>query len=66
VGSGNDPARSGPNTSSTSPQNSSAPERGFRMSLLPGYGAYVLMAAMLVGTGAVVVRRKRENVMRDP
>ena len=36
------------------------------MSLLPGYGAYVLMAAMLVGTGAVVVRRKRENVMRDP
>jgi hypothetical protein len=66
VGAGDDQARSHPNTSSTSPQNSSAPERGFRMSLLPGYGAYVLMAAMLVGTGAVVVRRKRENVMRDP
>jgi len=61
VGSGDDPARPGPNTSSTSPQRPSTPERGFRTSLLPGYGAYVLMAAMLVGTGAVVVRRKRET-----
>ena len=31
------------------------------MALLPGYGAYILMAAMLVGTGAIVVRRKRET-----
>jgi hypothetical protein len=61
VGSGDDPARPGPNISSTSPQRPSSPERGFRMSLLPGYGAYVLMAAMLVGTGAIVVRRKRET-----
>jgi hypothetical protein len=61
VGSGDDPARPGPNTSSTSTQRPSTPDRGFRMSLLPGYGAYVLMAAMLVGTGAVVVRRKRET-----
>jgi len=61
VGSGDDPARPGPNTSSTSPRRPSAPERGFRMALLPGYGAYVLMAAMLVGAGAVVVRRKRET-----
>ncbi|MCU0503039.1 MAG: hypothetical protein MUC51_14985, partial [Anaerolineae bacterium] len=59
VGAGNDPARTGPTTSATSTQRPSAPERGFRMSLLPGYSAYVLMAAMLVGTGAVVVRRKR-------
>ncbi len=65
VGSGDDPARPGPNTSSTSSQRPSTPERGFRMSLLPGYGAYVLMAAMLVGAGAVVARRKRENVMRE-
>jgi hypothetical protein len=61
VGSGDDPARSGPNTSSASAQRPSSPDRGFRMSLLPGYGAYVLMAALLVGVGAVVVRRKRET-----
>jgi hypothetical protein len=61
VRSGDDLARPGPNTSSASTQRPSSPDRGFRMSLLPGYGAYVLMAAMLVGTGAVVVRRKRET-----
>ncbi len=61
VGSGDNPARPGPNNSSTSPQRPATPERGFRMALLPGYGAYVLMAAMLVGTGAFVVRRKRET-----
>jgi len=61
VGSGDDPARPGPDILSTSPRRPSTPERGFRMALLPGYGAYVLMAAMLVGTGAVVVRRKRET-----
>jgi hypothetical protein len=59
VGSG-DQVRPGSNTASTSALSPSAPERGFRMSLLPGYGAYVLMAAMLVGAGAVVVRRKRD------
>ena len=53
--------RPGPNSASTSALSPSSPERGFRMSLLPGYGAYVLMAAMLVGAGAVVVRRKRET-----
>ena len=61
VGSSDDPARPGPNISPASTQRPASPERGFRMALLPGYGAYVLMAAMLVGTGAVVVRRKRET-----
>jgi hypothetical protein len=53
-------ARPGPNTAATSALPPSSSERGFRMSLLPGYGAFVLMAAMLVGAGAVVVRRKRD------
>ena len=61
VGSSDDPARPGPNISPASTQRPASPERGFRMALLPGYGAYVLMAAMLVGTGAIVVRRKRET-----
>ena len=65
VGSGDVSAGPGPNIASTSSQRPATPERGFRMSLLPGYGAYVLMAAMLVGAGAVVARRKRENVMRE-
>jgi len=60
VGSSDDPTRPGPNISPASTQRPASPERGFRMALLPGYGAYVLMAAMLVGTGAVVVRRKRD------
>ncbi len=38
-----------------------APDNPFRLSFIPGYAAYILMAAFLVSAGAVVVRRRRET-----
>jgi hypothetical protein len=35
------------------------PDRGFSKTLLPGYAAYLFTAALLVGVGAAVVRRRQ-------
>ncbi|MCX6029932.1 MAG: hypothetical protein NT169_11610 [Chloroflexi bacterium] len=36
----------------------SAPDRRFRLALLPGYGAYLLTAGLLLAVGIVVTRRR--------
>ncbi len=63
--SANDGPASVPSASSTGQSAApSAPDRRFRLSLLPGYGAYLLTAGLLLAVGAIVTRR-REIGIRD-
>ena len=58
AGSSLSPSGSGRAAGGGSAPRSSLPDRSFRLALLPGYAAYLLMAGALAAAGVIVARRR--------